>query len=196
MLGETHLAPELLTEPKLTITSTTHDGISTTREVKDLKLSAGSVLTHKLTVPERLASLTVVLQRQSRCPQCRWHQERPHASHTWNLNGIDKTEAVNDGHLSTFDGQRVFELLGKNGEPIADQQVSSPSSTASSTVCRPLHCAPMTRAAWRSASSKTSPKSPPKSPTAAAACGRSKTPTPRSRQRSTPPKANRFASRK
>ena len=25
MLGETHLAPELLTEPKLTITSTTHD---------------------------------------------------------------------------------------------------------------------------------------------------------------------------
>jgi hypothetical protein len=122
MLGETHLAPELLTEPKLTITSTTHDGISTTREVKDLKLSAGSVLTHKLTVPERLASLTVA-QRQSRCPQCRWRKTRCLASHTWTLNGIDKTEAVNDGHLSTFDGQRVFELLGKNGEPVADQQV-------------------------------------------------------------------------
>ncbi|OYW30318.1 MAG: hypothetical protein B7Z47_03705, partial [Chthoniobacter sp. 12-60-6] len=60
MIGETHLAPELLKEPKLAIISTTHDGISTTREVKDLKLSAGGVLTHQLTVPERLASLTIV----------------------------------------------------------------------------------------------------------------------------------------
>jgi hypothetical protein len=123
MLGETHLAPELLTEPKLTITSTTHDGISTTREVKDLKLSAGSVLTHKLTVPERLASLTVVLSAKVDVLSAGGEKRDVSANHTWNLNGIDKTEAVNDGHLSTFDGQRVFELLGKNGEPIADQQV-------------------------------------------------------------------------
>lgn len=123
MLGETHLAPELLTEPKLTITSTTHDGISTTREVEDLKLSAGSVLTHKLTVPERLASLTVAFSAKVDVLSAGGTKKDLTATHTWTLNGIDKTEAVNDGHLSTFDGQRVFELLGKNGEPVADQQV-------------------------------------------------------------------------
>jgi autotransporter-associated beta strand protein len=123
MLGETHLAPELLTEPKLTITSTTHDGISTTREVKDLKLSAGSVLTHTLSVPERLASLAVTLSGKVEVLSNGGEKRDLNASHTWTLNGIDKTEATSDGHLSTFDGQRVFELLGKNGEPIADQQI-------------------------------------------------------------------------
>ncbi len=123
MMGEAHLSPELLTEPKLTITSTTHDGISTTREVKDLKLSAGSNLTQMLTVPERLASLTVAFSAKVDVLSDGGTKKDLTASHTWTLNGIDKTEAVNDGHLSTFEGQRVFELLGKNGEPIADQQV-------------------------------------------------------------------------
>lgn len=123
MLGETHLAPELLTEPKLTITSTTHDGISTTREVKDLKLSAGSVLTHTLSVQERLASLTVTFTAKVDVLSNGGQKKDLNASHTWTLNGIDKTEATNDGHLSTFDGSRIFELLGKNGEPIPDQQI-------------------------------------------------------------------------
>lgn len=123
MIGEAHLAPELLTEPKLTITSTTLDGISTTREVKDLKLSAGSDLTHTLTVPERLATLTVTFSAKVDVVSAGGTKKDLTASHTWTLNGIDKTDAVSDGHLSTLEGQRVFELLGKNGEPIADQQV-------------------------------------------------------------------------
>ncbi len=123
MMGEAHLAPELLSEPKLTITSTTLDGISTTREIQDLKLRAGSDLTQTLTVPERLASLTVTFSAKVEALSTGGTKKDLTASHTWTINGIDKTEAVNDGHLSTFDGQRVFELLGKNGEPIADQQV-------------------------------------------------------------------------
>lgn len=123
MLGESHLAPELLAEPKLTITSTTHDGISTTREVKDLKLSAGSVLIHTLAVPERISALTVVFSAKVDVLSAGGTKKDLSASHTWTLDGIDKTEAVNDGHLSTFDSQRTFELLGKNGEPVADQQV-------------------------------------------------------------------------
>ncbi|MDB6007511.1 MAG: hypothetical protein JWR15_4498 [Prosthecobacter sp.] len=123
MIGETHLAPELLKEPKLTIASTTHDGISTTREVKDLKLSAGGVLTHQFTVPERLANLTIVFTAKVDVLSAGGTKKDLSASHIWALNGIDKTEAVNDGHLSTFDGQRVFELLGKNGESVPDQQI-------------------------------------------------------------------------
>ncbi len=123
MLGESHLDPALISEPKLTITSTTLDGIATTREVKDLKLSAASVLTHTLNVPERLAQLTVTLTGKIDLLSAGGEKRDLSASHTWSLNGIDKTDATNDGHLAKFAGNYVFELLGKNGEAVADQQV-------------------------------------------------------------------------
>jgi hypothetical protein len=122
MLGEAHLDPTLLTEPKLTVTSVTHDGISTTREFKDLKLTAGGVLTHDISVPERLAQLTVTLTGKVDVLSAGGQKRDVSASHHWTLNGIEKTEATNDGHLSKFGGNYVFELLGRNGEPLADQQ--------------------------------------------------------------------------
>ena len=123
MLGESHLDPAILQEPKLTITTTTLDGISTTREVKDLKLTAAHELTHTLTVPERLAQLQVTLIGKVDVLSEGGAKRDLSASHTWNINGMDKTEAVSDGHLSRFGGDYVFELLGKNGEPLPDQQV-------------------------------------------------------------------------
>ena len=123
LLGTTHLDPSILSEPKLTITSVTLDGISTTREVKDLKLSAGSVLTHSLTVPERLAQLNVTLSAQADMLSKGGEKRTLTASHSWSLNGMDRTEQTNDGHLSKFGNDYVYELLGKNGEPLADQQV-------------------------------------------------------------------------
>lgn len=123
LLGEAQLALELLSEPRLSITSTTRDGIDTTLDVKDLKLSAGSVLTHELVVPERLASLTVNLEAKVDVLSDGGEKRTLSATHTWTLNGIDKTAAVQQACLSTFGGQQVFELLGKNGEPAADQQV-------------------------------------------------------------------------
>ncbi len=123
MLGEAHLDPRLLTEPKLTITSVSLDGISTTREVKDLKLSAGSVLTHTLSVPERVAQLSVTLSAKVDVLTAGGEKRTLNASHSWSLNGIDKTDATNDGHLSKFGGDYVYELLGRNGEPVADQQI-------------------------------------------------------------------------
>jgi hypothetical protein len=123
MLGESQLDPALVSEPKLTITSTTLDGIATTREVKDLKLSAGSVLTHTLSVPERLAQLSVTLTGKIEALSAGGEKRDVSASRTWTLNGMDKTDATHDGHLSKFSGNYVFELLGKNGEAVADQQV-------------------------------------------------------------------------
>ncbi|MFM7182797.1 MAG: hypothetical protein ACKO2G_15220 [Verrucomicrobiales bacterium] len=123
LLGEAHLDPALLIEPKLTIASTNLDGISTISEVKDLKLSAGSVLTHTLSVPERLASLTVVLSGKIAELSTGGVKRELSATRSWSLNGIDKTEATNDGHISKFGKDYVFELLGKNGESVADQQI-------------------------------------------------------------------------
>ncbi len=123
MLGESHLDPAILREPKLAITTTTLDGISTTREVQDVKLTAAHELTHTLTVPERLAQLQVTLSGKVDVLSEGGAKRDLSASHTWNINGMDKTDAISDGHLSKFGGDYVFELLGKNGEPLADQQV-------------------------------------------------------------------------
>ena len=123
MAGDTRISPEHLVGPKLTITSTTREGVSTTQEVKNLKLTAAGVLTHPFTVPERLAMLTIILAGKVEVPSRGGEKVAMEAREVWNVNDIDKTEAVADGHLSTFAGQRVYELLGKNGEPIADQQI-------------------------------------------------------------------------
>ncbi len=123
MLGETHLDPALVTEPKLTITTKSQDGVSTTRELKDLKIGAGGDLLHSIPVPERLASLTVVLSGKVAMLSKGGEKIDVSAAHTWELNGMDQSEATYDGHFSKFEGACVFEVLGKNGEPVRDLPV-------------------------------------------------------------------------
>lgn len=123
LLGDAQLAPELLRDPKLTITSTTLDGVSTTAEVKAPKLELAKVFTHTLQVPERLAALTVTLSGKVDNLSKGGEKQDLSASKSWSLNGIDKTEATNDGYLSKFGDNYLFELLGKNGEPLPDQQI-------------------------------------------------------------------------
>ncbi len=124
LIGGSQLPLDLLKDTKLTITSTTHDGVSTTKEIKAPALTAEKVFTHKLTVPDRLATLAVELSGTIDLLSKGGEMQTLSAGDSWQINGIDMTEATNDTHLSRFekDGY-VFELLGKNGEPIADQQV-------------------------------------------------------------------------
>jgi hypothetical protein len=123
LLGDAQLGLDLLQDPKLSITSTTLDGIATTSEVKAPKLTADKVFTHNFAVPERLANLAVTLTGKINVLSKGGEKSDLSASQTWAINGMDKTEATNDGHLSKFGDSYVFELLGKNGEPLPDQQV-------------------------------------------------------------------------
>jgi hypothetical protein len=123
MLGEAHLDPALLLEPRLTITSTTIDGISTTIEERNIRLSAGSNLLHRISIPEGLAQLSVTLAGRIALLGSGGEKRELTASRSWNLNGICKTDATNDVHFTKFGDDHVVELLGRNGEPLADQQV-------------------------------------------------------------------------
>ncbi|MDD5349659.1 MAG: hypothetical protein PHQ12_05560, partial [Chthoniobacteraceae bacterium] len=114
---------ELLKEPKLTLTSTTLDGISTTQEIPAPKLEAGALFTHEFTVPDRLARLSAVLSGKVEQLTKGGEKRTLEASAAWELNGIIKTEQTADGHLSRFGGEYVYEALGRNGEPLADQTV-------------------------------------------------------------------------
>ncbi len=123
LVGDARVAPELLQDGRLTIVSTTLDGISTTSEVKAPALEANKVFTHKFSVPDRLAQLTVTLSGRVDLLGQAGEKRQLSATRTWNLNGIDRTEATSDGHLSKLGENHVFELLGKNAEPVPDQQV-------------------------------------------------------------------------
>ncbi|MDD5351375.1 MAG: hypothetical protein PHQ12_14280, partial [Chthoniobacteraceae bacterium] len=114
---------ELLKEPKLTLTSTTLDGISTTQEIPAPKLEAGALFTHEFTVPDRLARLSAVLSGKVEQLTKGGEKRTLEAGAAWELNGIVKTEQTADGHLSRFGGEYVYEALGRNGEPLADQTV-------------------------------------------------------------------------
>ena len=123
LVGEVPVAPQLLQDAVLSLTTITLDGIRTTIEVKSPKLTAGAVFTHAFSVPDRLAGLSVTLRGKVELLSRGGEKQDLSATRTWTLNGIEKTEATSDGHLSRFTDVYVFELLGKNGEAVADQQV-------------------------------------------------------------------------
>ena len=123
LLNDAQVAPTLLHEPKLTITSTTLDGVSTTSEVTAVKLDPAKVFTHTFTVPARLARLEVEISARVDKLSAGGEKQDLSSADSWEVNGIDATEATQDGHLSNVAGEYVFELLGKNAEPLADMQV-------------------------------------------------------------------------
>jgi len=96
---------------KLTLTSVTLDGISTTAEFK-VPSGAGRDLTQAIQVPEA-GCLKSHPGGPDRKPQQRWRKQDLTAQRTWSLNGIDKTELTADGHLSKFGEDYVYELAGK-----------------------------------------------------------------------------------
>lgn len=123
LLGDTQVSLALIQEPKLTLTSTTLDGVSTTSEIKEVKLDPTKLFTHQFAVPERLATLQVTLSGTVENLSTGGTKQEVSASHEFHINGIDRSSATNDGRFSRFGDGTVFELLGKNGEPIADTAI-------------------------------------------------------------------------
>ena len=123
LINDAQVSLDLLQDAKLTITSTNLDGVATTQEVKGLKFDAAKVLTHTIKVPERLHTLNVTLTGKVDVLTKGGEKQDLSDSEDWKVNEIDKHEQTNDGHLSKFGESYVYELLGKDGEPIADQQI-------------------------------------------------------------------------
>ncbi len=112
----------LLEDVKLTITSTNLDGVSTRAEVPDFKLHDDKESEYKFAVSPELLSLT--FQLTAMVEQVTTGQKFPLASFaSRSVNGIDKTDQTFELHLSRMDGHAVVEVLGKNGERLADRAV-------------------------------------------------------------------------
>jgi hypothetical protein len=123
LLGDAQIALSLLRDVKISLTTQSFDGVATTKEIKDVKLDPAKLFTHTFPVPERTASVEVTLSGKIENLSAGGQKQDLTASRTFAINGIDRTPLVADGQLSKFGGSYVFELLGKNGEPLPDQAV-------------------------------------------------------------------------
>ncbi|MGQ9592375.1 MAG: hypothetical protein ACUVYA_19015, partial [Planctomycetota bacterium] len=113
---------DLLEDAALEIESVDHEGVSTKRAIQDLRLRADAETVCEFQVPARVARLTFVLRgRVENLSQGKKVDLR--AERTFELNGIDRTEKIEDLHLAQAGGEYHLELLGKNGEPRPDRPV-------------------------------------------------------------------------
>lgn len=122
-LHESEMPLSLLKDATLTISTYSLDGIPTKREIKDLKLDAASLFTHKFQVPNRLGVIEVTLSAKVDVLSKGGEKQDLVAEENWEVNGIDRTEATSIAHLARAENGYFIDLLGKNGEPLSDRQV-------------------------------------------------------------------------
>ncbi|MBM3878823.1 MAG: hypothetical protein FJ387_03760 [Verrucomicrobia bacterium] len=107
---------ELLEEPRLVLQSVDLTGIATAKELSGLNLREDAESVSEFLVPENAVSLTVTLKaRIQNLSQNR--KQNLAGSATFTLNGIERSQAVQDLHVSRTQAGYVVELRGKNGEP-------------------------------------------------------------------------------
>jgi hypothetical protein len=113
----------VLEDARLTITSTDHDGVSASKEVKDFKLSEDKESVYEFQVPDRLQTISLTLSaRVNNLSQS--SRVNLADSQTFQVNTIARTEKTEDLHLlKTFGQNHIIELLGRTGEVLAERAV-------------------------------------------------------------------------
>lgn len=100
---------------RLTLTSTNHDEVSTTSIVTDFKLFEDREAEHEFLVPDRLSSMAITLSAQVR-NQSQSKDVDLTVGDTYAVNAIDRTEKIENVHLSKVDNRFVIDVLGRTGE--------------------------------------------------------------------------------
>ena len=111
-----------LEDVRLTISSVDHDGVSTTKEVKDFELFEDRESIYEFQVPPRLAQLTFVLQAKIQSLSQSKKIDLQVAD-SYQLNEIDKTEKVADLYFAKMNDTYVVESRGKSGEARPDRPI-------------------------------------------------------------------------
>lgn len=114
---------KLLEDVKLLITATDLDGIASTQVVNDALLFEDRETVHEFQVPARCASLAFQLAGQVK-RMVDNSKIALQAGSQFSLNGIEKTEKVEDLFLLKANGQYALELRGRSGETRASRPIS------------------------------------------------------------------------
>lgn len=115
----------LIEEVRLRMTSTDLEGVTSTVDVPGFSLNDEKESVQPFRVPERVVSLSFSLEGKiSRLSEGGESKSISAGSATFALNTIDRSDQTAALHLSKMDGQWVLEVLGKNGEPLANRAVT------------------------------------------------------------------------
>ncbi len=107
---------KLLENVKLVITSTDLDNVSSQQELSDISQFEDRETTHEFQVPARLAQLRFTLTAKVAKVSSGGQKVDLSATDNFSLNGIDKTDKIEDLHLLQANGEYFLELRGKTGE--------------------------------------------------------------------------------
>lgn len=122
-INGTAVSLELLEDSTLTVTSTDLEETSSTVEVEDFELFEDRESVYEFRVPPRLARFHVRLS--GKITQAVTGKKIDVADEeTFTLNGINKTDKIEDLHLLKAEGNYVLELRGRTGEPKQSRPVS------------------------------------------------------------------------
>ncbi len=116
------ISVKVLTDVRLVITATDQDGIASSTQTENFKLFEDRESVHEFRVPSRLATLTVSLQGKVKNLSLGKDVDLS-VQQSFGLNGIDKTDKIEDLHLAKFGDDYVIELLGRTGEAKPDRPV-------------------------------------------------------------------------
>ncbi len=117
LLNNSPVSPELLKDVTVTVTTTNLDGVTSSKQFEDVKLSESQETPIEIAVPSRLHTIKVDVTGQ--ITSNRNAIQRHTASHQVSINEIDRTDKIEDVHLSKIGSQFMLQLLGKTGEPRA-----------------------------------------------------------------------------
>jgi len=112
----------VLEDVRLVITSTDHDGVSTSKEVADFKLFEDRESVYEFQVPQRLASIGFALRAKVQNVSQNKKIDLS-CGRSFSLNKIDRTDKIEDLHFVNAGGTYAIDLLGKTGEPKPDRPV-------------------------------------------------------------------------
>ena len=112
---------DVLEDARLEVTSVDRDGLPVTLSVPDFQLAADAETVQEIQVPEGLASLQVSLHGRVRNLSAAEDQELGSEAHRFELNAIDAGLQTACPLLGRDADGYVLDVLGKNGEPRADE---------------------------------------------------------------------------
>jgi hypothetical protein len=111
-----------LEDVRLTISSVDHEGVSSSKEVKDFELFEDRESVYEFQSPPRLAQISFTLRAKVQSLSTNKKIDLQ-VTESFQLNGIDKSEKVEDLHFAKIDGSYVLELRGRTGEAKPDRPV-------------------------------------------------------------------------
>ncbi len=117
----------LVEKPRLTVETVSLDGITTTQEItpaRGLKLEDGPCYLQTLAITDRIQSITATLAGTVEKLSAGGEKQEISASRSWSINGIDTTAETSSAYLQKDAAGYALDLLGKNGEPRANQAVN------------------------------------------------------------------------